>query len=97
MKNEKEYDIIKASGVNSASSYNDVIKKGIYTHEDAPKITNVDMSGETSQTLYVLGFGEFNNTAKPYGVLMLGEALDSQDFLNIANAVDDLYSSFVNI
>lgn len=91
----KTTDAIKASGVNSASTYNDVIKRGVYTHEDTPKTTNVDMNGETSQTLYVLGLNN-TNTTKPYGVLMLGEALDSQDFLNIANAVDNLYSSFVN-
>ena len=92
---DKKTDEIKASGVNSASNYNDVLQRGVYTHEDAPKTTNVDMNGETSQTLYVLGLGS-SNTTKPYGVLMLGEALDSQDFLNIANAVDNLYSSFVN-
>ena len=91
----KTTDAIKASGVNSASNYNDAIKRGVYTHEDTPKTTTVDMSTETSQTLYVLGL-DSTNTTKPYGVLMLGEALDSQDFLNIANAVDNLYSSFVN-
>lgn len=91
----KKSDTIKASGVNSASTYNDVLKRGVYTHEDTPKTTTVDMSTETSQTLYVLGLNS-TNTTKPYGVLMLGEALDSQDFLNIANAVDNLYSSFVN-
>ena len=92
---DKRTDAIKTSGVNSASTYNDVLKRGVYTHEDTPKTTNVDMSGETSQDLYVLGLNS-TNTTKPYGVLMLGEALDSQDFLNIANAVDNLYSSFVN-
>ena len=92
---EKITDEIKSSGVNSASTYNDVLKRGVYTHEDTPKTTTVDMSGETSQTLYVLGLNS-TNTTKPYGVLMLGEAIDSQDFLNIANAVDNLYSSFVN-
>lgn len=92
---DKKTDAIKTSGVNSASTYNDVLKRGVYTHEDTPKTTNVDMSGETSQDLYVLGLNS-TNTTKPYGVLMLGEALDSQDFLNIANAVDNLYSSFVN-
>lgn len=92
---DKKTDAIKASGVNSASNYNDDLKRGVYTHEDAPKTTNVDMNGETSQTLYILGLGA-SNTTKPYSVLMLGEALDSQDFLNIANAVDNLYSSFVN-
>lgn len=92
---EKITDEIKSSGVNSASTYNDVLKRGDYTHEDTPKTTTVDMSGETSQTLYVLGLNS-TNTTKPYAVLMLGEALDSQDFLNIANAVDNLYSSFVN-
>lgn len=92
---DKKADAIKASGVNSASNYNDDLKRGVYTHEDAPKTTNVDMNGETSQTLYILGLGA-SNTTKPYGVLMFGEALDSQDFLNIANAVDNLYSSFVN-
>ena len=92
---DKKADAIKASGINSASNYNDDLKRGVYTHEDAPKTTNVDMNGETSQTLYVLGLGA-SNTTKPYGVLMLGEALDSQDFLNIAGAVDNLYSSFVN-
>lgn len=91
----KKTDEIKASGVNSASTYNDVLQRGVYTHEDIPKTTNVDMNGETSQTLYVLGINT-TNTTKPYGVLMLGEALGSQDFLNIANAVDNLYSSFVN-
>lgn len=91
----KTTDAIKASGVNSASTYNDILKRGVYTHEDTPKTTTVDMSTETSQTLYVLGFNNANTT-KPYGVLMLGEALVSQDFLNIANAVDNLYSSFVN-
>lgn len=92
----KSNDKIKASGVNSAFNYNDVLKIGNYTHEDIAKSTNVNMSTETSQTLYVLGLNS-TNTTKPYGVLMLGEALDSQDFLNIANAVDNLYSSFVNI
>lgn len=92
---DKRADAIKTSGVNSASTYNDVLKRGVYTHEDIPKTTNVEMNGETSQTLYVLGLND-TNTTKPYGVLMLGEALDSQDFLNIANAVDNLYSSFVN-
>lgn len=91
----KTTDAIKASGVNSASTYNDILKRGVYTHEDTPKTTTVDMSTETSQTLYVLGFNNANTT-KPYGVLMLGEALVSQDFLNIANAVDNLYSSFAN-
>ena len=91
----KTTDAIKASGVNSASNYNDAIKRGVYTHEDTPKTTTVDMSTETSQTLYVLGLNSTNIT-KPFGVLMLGEALDSQDFLNIANSVDNLYSSFVN-
>lgn len=91
----KATDAIKASGVNSASTYNDVLKRGVYTHEDTAKTTTIDMSTETSQTLYVLGLNT-TNTTKPYGVLMLGEALDSQDFLNIANAVDNLYSSFVN-
>lgn len=92
----KEKDEIKASGVNSAFNYNDILKRGDYVHEDIAKSTNVNMSTETSQTLYVLGLNS-TNTTKPYGVLMLGEALDSQDFLNIANAVDNLYLSFVDI
>lgn len=91
----KNVDAIKPFAVNCASNYNDRMILGNYTHSDNAKQMNVDMSGESSQTLYVCGMNS-TNIAKPYGAIIIGEALNSQDFVNITNAVDVLYSSIVN-
>lgn len=91
----KDNDVIKTVAMNCASTYHDYTFLGEYTHSNEPRSMTVDMTGESEQTLYVCGFNS-TNIAKPYGAIIIGEALDSQDFVNIANAVDALYSALVN-
>lgn len=52
--------------------------------------TQGDMSGESSQTLYVLCLSN-QMAPKPFGFLLLGEGIAETDFVNIANKVNALY------
>lgn len=54
---------------------------------------NPDMSGETSQTLYVLGLSD-QNTTKSYGAFMYGEAISKEEAMTIAEKLNALYATF---
>lgn len=51
-----------------------------------------DMSEESSQTLYVLGLNS-QQAPKPFGFMLLGEALSETDFKNIRDKVNALYAA----
>lgn len=52
-----------------------------------------DFSGETAETVYVLGVAN-NNTLKPYGVVMLGEAVTTAQGKEISANIDALWEAF---
>lgn len=59
---------------------------------DGSVTATADMSSETSQTLYLLG--QANQIApKPFGFILLGEAIPDADFRNIRDAVNALYAA----
>ena len=72
--------------------------KEIYVYENgniypyAGLEATVDMAGESTQTLYLLGKGVVTNT-KPMAFIMLGEGISHDDFLNVRAKVDALYDA----
>lgn len=63
---------------------------------DVEKITLTlsvgDMSGETSQTMYLLGLND-QRAPKPYGLFLIGESITEAQFTNILSKIDALYSA----
>lgn len=89
---EKTNEQRVASGLSVRAS-NDVSLRMYESVKTISTISPVDMSGETSQTLYVLGVG--NQTApRPFGLMLLGEAVTDADFNNLCDKIDALYDSF---
>lgn len=91
----KDTDALKATAWNvQSASVRDAVLVGNVLETAAPIITT-DMSGETSQTLYVYGLGS-GQTTKAYGVSMIGEAVTKEQMLNICAKIDALYDAFVS-
>lgn len=84
----------RASGISFRAS-NDISKQryGSYSLVTDGSITaTTDMTGETSQYLYVLGMNGVE-APLPYGFLLLGEAIPDEDFRNIRDKVNELYAA----
>lgn len=74
---------------------NDFIMCGNWSHNKTISFDTAtgDMSGESTQTLYVLGFNN-KNKVRPYGCIMLGDALTRTEMENTVNAIDALWEAF---
>lgn len=88
----KDTDQRVASGfsIRGSSDYSVIrYSAGLYETTITPS-TQGDMSGESAQSLYLLGLGD-QRAPKPFGFMMLGEGIPEADFLNIASKVNALY------
>lgn len=52
------------------------------------------LTHEQNETVYVFGLNT-KNTENPYGALIMGEGITSEQFHNIMDRLDDLYKSFL--
>ena len=90
----KVNDSISALGITMSGSTTFAISPNNGGTSETFTPTNVaDMSGETSQSLYVFGLGDMN-MQKPYAVAMMGEALTEQQTRDIVSKINALYDAF---
>lgn len=57
-------------------------------------VTIESLVHEQDETVYVFGLAT-KNTENPYGALIMGESITSEQFHNIMDRLDDLYKSFL--
>ena len=88
----KVNDAVKTSTINFGSDGCDVCGIGTWLATTHPS-SYTDMSGESSQTLYVFGLASMN-TAKAYGVAIIGEAVTLEQAKLITQRIDELYDAF---
>lgn len=81
-----------ASGILVSGSSSAHVKKYLSSYLDVSLSSLDDMSGESKQTLFVLGIGT-QQAPKPYGFMMIGEAIAQADFENIISKVNALYEA----
>lgn len=90
----KTYDSVSALGISMSGSTTFAISPSNGGTSETFTPTNVaDMSGETSQSLYVFGLGDMN-MQKPYAVAMIGEALTEQQTRDVVSKINALYDAF---
>lgn len=90
---------IKPSGVVQANGYsirgttdNDWRLEGnVYKDKT---VTIESLTHGQNETVYIFGL-ETKNTENPYGALIMGEGITSEQFHNIMDRLDDLYKSFL--